>query len=659
MKKCLIDALPKYKNEINAVADPNVEERQDAAAAGDDGKTTCAIDGIGWIICPVMTFLTKLNDAAFGFLNNFLVVPPGVFSDPSTKGAWETFRNIANILFVIAFLVIIYSQITGAGISNYGLKKLLPKLILSAILVNVSFYICEILVDLSNIIGSNLYGYLANLGVGGTDEGSSKLATIWQDAGAIVLAAGAIIGLIALVLFAPISLLAFAVVIFILIARQAFVVLLIVISPLAFVAYLLPNTEQWFKRWWSAITAVLMVFPIIALVFGASTLASNILNNVSADCKSAPSTSVDECKNQSGGEGDDEQTLKIVAAGVLAVPLFAVPVLLKGSMAAAGSVGGKIAGLQDKANSRAARSVKEGRLGEAKGAFDARRRERRLNRRVGDGRMGRINKAIDRSRVGRYIGGDRGAAAATAAVHHEFDEEVGRQKTLLSGRSNESLLEDLRTGKGSTEYQAAVAGTLMSRNHRESHLQALDIMRARNQQAEASGDHKALETASSVQKQMAGDMKDKPWALGDQAAGQLVEGTYGRSQSQSGETQTHFTNSIQDQLQDRVGTKLSAQSLATMNPDEMNRIHAAAVNGDLSRDQMDKLRSAITAIRSNKQMAALVKPEANAQFDQLMAGTLSDTADRSPNNAATQQEAIDINNRRDDKANRPDGGSLF
>ena len=96
-----------------------------------------------------------------------------------------------------------------------------------------------------------------------------------------------------------------------------------------------------------------------------------------------------------------------------------------------------------------------------------------------------------------------------------------------------------------------------------------------------------------------------------------------------------------------------------MNPDEMNRIHAAAVNGDLSRDQMDKLRSAITAIRSNKQMAALVKPEANAQFDQLMAGTLSDTADRSPNNAATQQEAIDINNRRDDKANRPDGGSLF
>ena len=34
--------------------------------------TTCGIDGIGWIVCPVMTFMAKLNDGAFGFLNNFL-----------------------------------------------------------------------------------------------------------------------------------------------------------------------------------------------------------------------------------------------------------------------------------------------------------------------------------------------------------------------------------------------------------------------------------------------------------------------------------------------------------------------------------------------------------------------------------------------------------
>lgn len=316
------------------------DEGTDRGEAGDgDGEeSSCKVDGIGWIICPVMNFIGKLNDAAFDFLQSFLTIRPALIQDDGTTKAWSSFRDIANVAFVIAFLVIVYSQVTSAGISNYGIKKLLPRIVVAAILVNLSYYICALAVDLSNIVGSSIYSLLKDSIVAGTGSG----LTGWEDTMANILKGAAVgIGVILLViavLMAPTVLLAFAVVIMILIARQAFVILLIVISPLAFVAYLLPNTESWFKKWWNAFVAVLMVYPIIGVVFGASTLASNIISGVS--------------------DGTDSQLLQLIALGILAVPLFAVPSLLKGSLSAAGSVGAKLQGLADKAQSRAGSQFK-------------------------------------------------------------------------------------------------------------------------------------------------------------------------------------------------------------------------------------------------------------------------------------------------------------
>lgn len=79
-----------------------------------DTTSSCAVQGIGWIVCPVMNFLGRLNDAAFDFLaNSFLETESRLINDEATKKAWESFRNIANIMFVIAFLAIVYGQMTG------------------------------------------------------------------------------------------------------------------------------------------------------------------------------------------------------------------------------------------------------------------------------------------------------------------------------------------------------------------------------------------------------------------------------------------------------------------------------------------------------------------------------------------------------------------
>jgi hypothetical protein len=66
-------------------------------------------------------------------------------------------------------------------------------------------------------------------------------------------------------------------VLIILAARQALIVLLVIISPLAFVAYLLPGTEKWFKKWHETFTAMLVFFPAFSLIFGGSQLAGSLI----------------------------------------------------------------------------------------------------------------------------------------------------------------------------------------------------------------------------------------------------------------------------------------------------------------------------------------------------------------------------------------------
>lgn len=231
--------------------------------------------------------MAKVVDGAYSFVAALLTVQP-LTSDSASLAfqAWSIMRNLANVAFVIAFLIIIFSQITSVGISNYGVKRMLPRLIVAAILVNVSFWICAIAVDLSNIVGTSTKALFDGIGEGmslpGADNGLST-SNEWQGivggllSGSVLVGAALYIGLSALLPVLLACLVAIVVVFLALIIRQALIILLIVISPLAFVAYLLPNTEQLFTRWRRMFTLFLMMFPIIGLIFGASALASKIV----------------------------------------------------------------------------------------------------------------------------------------------------------------------------------------------------------------------------------------------------------------------------------------------------------------------------------------------------------------------------------------------
>lgn len=261
----------------------------------DQVASSCSVEGIGWIICPVTVFLANSMDWLFDVLAGLIAVQPPVTGDANSDlyVAWNVMRSIANIAFIIAFLIIIYSQLTNLGLTNYGLKKLIPRLIIAAIAVNLSFYICAIALDISNIAGYSLQDILVKIrqDTFNIDNDTWSAANnSWGTLATFILSAGtaATIGAIAIAgdpvgpLFFLLPLLvglALTVlfVLLVLAARQAIIIILIVISPLAFVAYLLPNTEKWFEKWRELFTTMLIFFPAFSLVFGGSQLAGGLI----------------------------------------------------------------------------------------------------------------------------------------------------------------------------------------------------------------------------------------------------------------------------------------------------------------------------------------------------------------------------------------------
>lgn len=303
----------------------------------DTGERTCRVDGIGWMICPIVNFMAGLVDSSYWILDRVLLrTAPITIGDPEDPlyKSWKMMRDFANVIFVIGFLFIVFSQVSSVGVSNYGIKRLLPKLIISAILVNISYFICALAVDVSNILGSSLKDLLDGLAESTTMDGNAMSDgggfsgfMGWSAIASIVIVSVvtgpgwmAVLGLLGVLLFSVLGVIAATVVTLIL--RQVLIILLVVISPLAFVALLLPNTEEYFKKWRSLFQILLLLYPIIAIVFGASALASRI---IMASAEAAPADGV---VDQTLG-GVTQTLLQLAGAAASILPLAIVPTLMK------------------------------------------------------------------------------------------------------------------------------------------------------------------------------------------------------------------------------------------------------------------------------------------------------------------------------------------
>ena len=346
---------------------------------------------LGWVLCPIIDqggkFVTMIYEK---MIEPFLVLDSGLFTRGTTGGdatydAWTQFQTYANVVFIAMFLFVIFSQLTGYGIDNYGIKKILPKLIVAAILINLSYIICQAAVDIANILGYGMKSILDGIGTVKID--TMTLAETPNSHP--VMAAGAtaiLVGLVALItipailsqgtaILVPVFIAIIGIVIavftlFCLLAvRKAFAVVLVVISPMAFVCYMLPNTKKLFDKWFTAFKGTLLAFPICsAMVYGGQAVARILV--------------------QASG-GTNMPFLVVLSAAVMSIaPVFLIPGTLKKSM-------GAISGFINGASNRLSHAAK-GRAMNSRGM--------RYLKHQGDQRMMARQGEYNRRRAARTVG---------------------------------------------------------------------------------------------------------------------------------------------------------------------------------------------------------------------------------------------------------------
>ncbi|MDO8336600.1 MAG: hypothetical protein Q7T74_07570 [Candidatus Saccharibacteria bacterium] len=295
------------------------------------GDIPCVGGAMGWILCPVTNYMADGIRAIASFIDGMMQfrLLIGSSSGSGIRAIMNSFVNLANIMLVIAFLIVIFSQSSSIGLSNYNIKRMLPRIIIAAILINLSFYICAFAIDLTNIIGNSILGFVSGQGndatiSSGIAEHVPSPSGFQKVFGTILTAA---VGIILLVMFFTPLIMGILVTFIILVARQVILLFLVVVAPLAFAAWLLPNTESWFKKWKDLFVGMLMAYPIVMLVFGIALFA--------ADFISSP-----EIQNEdlSGGIITSATVGPIIPLVVLAIPLLALPFILKSSTAMLGRV---------------------------------------------------------------------------------------------------------------------------------------------------------------------------------------------------------------------------------------------------------------------------------------------------------------------------------
>ena len=327
--------------EENAAGGTESTENTKTAENTEKDENTCydQVEGIGWLVCPTTGVFAKAIDSIYGIIEGILTIQPLTASNDSPiYTVWQYARDITNIIFVILLLVVIWSQLTGIGITNYGIKKVLPRLIITAVLVNLSFIICALAVDASNILGVSIKGFFTNVQESAMANANISGGISWTDLVGGLLTGGAVAGLaigatgglgaflwmlIGAVIAALLAVFTGLVTIAL---RQAVVFMLVMIAPLAFVAYLLPNTEKWFKKWKDILFSMLIFYPMFSLLFGAAQLAGMALIT--------------------SANGNTFWT--ILGMAVQAVPLFLSVSLMKMSGTVLGTVSNKLSGLAAK-----------------------------------------------------------------------------------------------------------------------------------------------------------------------------------------------------------------------------------------------------------------------------------------------------------------------
>jgi len=206
----------------------------------------------------LLSYVASFSVKIAGNILNWSISPDFLknlaYTNPARNPIIQTGLNVTQSLVNMALVLILIfiALATILSLREYQAQKLLPVFIVIALLVNFTPVICGLIVDASNILmnffvqqikadsfGEVISQKMTAINIELEDESWTER---WEAKGA---------ELLFLVPF--MFLLAFILLIFSLLflLRHIAIWILVILSPLAFLAYILPRTRSWWSMWWT------------------------------------------------------------------------------------------------------------------------------------------------------------------------------------------------------------------------------------------------------------------------------------------------------------------------------------------------------------------------------------------------------------------------
>lgn len=244
-----------------------------------------------WIFSTLVEIFSKIvNELLVWSLRTFILLTGynDFLNNEFVNSGWATLRDIANLFFVVILLVIAFA--TVLNISSYEYQQLLPKFILAIFLVNFSRTIVGLMIDASQVVmvtfASAFYQSAAGnfirllridqwLQVKSLVSNAITSAGGATGSGAIEALSAAVSGVdivsnfVALLFTMAVATFALGVgltLVAVIVYRIVALWLLIIFSPLAFLAWILPSTQSYFSQWFGTLVKQLTVGPLLVFV---------------------------------------------------------------------------------------------------------------------------------------------------------------------------------------------------------------------------------------------------------------------------------------------------------------------------------------------------------------------------------------------------------
>lgn len=228
-----------------------------------------------WLSGELLSFVVTLTVLQAGKTMNLRVV----------EEVWTLFRAFGDILLLFVLLFIGIGTILRW--QQYEIKKLLPPLVIVALLLNFSIFFTKVIVDFTNIIAIEFYQAATGNGqfrvseviadelgiIKIYDESSfanDKYGSAAQTSGSSLTAGDILVGgIMGIVLFLISAMILFSSAIT-LVVRFVILLFLMMLSPLAFVAYLTPATQRYAMLWWQTFLQNAIFAPVFFMLLWAA-----------------------------------------------------------------------------------------------------------------------------------------------------------------------------------------------------------------------------------------------------------------------------------------------------------------------------------------------------------------------------------------------------